>query len=145
MEFCGFLSYINKNQPQVHPCPFPTGPPSCLPPHPTLQPLAEPLFEFPESYSKFPLAICFTMLLSSFISPSPSSSPTVSIGQFSMSVSPLLQHVRSLVGTFEFSVAACGIQILEQGSNLGPLCWKHRILATGPPGSPSNLFFIDQS
>ena len=31
-----------------------------LPPHPILQHVAEPLFEFPESYSKFPLAICFT-------------------------------------------------------------------------------------
>ena len=29
--------------------------PSPSPPHPS-----EPLFEFPESYSKFPLAICFT-------------------------------------------------------------------------------------
>ena len=26
----------------------------------TLHPVAEPLFEFPESYSTFPLAICFT-------------------------------------------------------------------------------------
>ena len=31
-----------------------------LPPHPTLQPVTEPLFEFPESQSKFPLAIYFT-------------------------------------------------------------------------------------
>ena len=29
-------------------------------PSPTLQPVSEALFEFPESYSKFPLAICFT-------------------------------------------------------------------------------------
>ena len=35
-------------------------PPSHLPPHPTLQLVTEPLFEFPESYSKFPLAIYFT-------------------------------------------------------------------------------------
>ena len=55
-EFCGFLSYINKNQPQVHPkCP-----PFHLPPHCTLQPVTEPLFEFPESQSRFPLAIYFT-------------------------------------------------------------------------------------
>ena len=59
-EFCGFLSYINKNQPQAHPCPLLPRPPSHLPPHPTLQPVKEPLFEFPESYSKFPLAIYFT-------------------------------------------------------------------------------------
>ena len=56
-EFCGFLSCINKNQPQVHPRPLPPRPPSYLPPHPTLQPVVEPLFEFPEAYSKFPLAI----------------------------------------------------------------------------------------
>ena len=37
----------------------PSGPPSDFTPHPTLQPVTEPLFEFPESYSKFPLAICF--------------------------------------------------------------------------------------
>ena len=49
-EFCGFLSYINKNQPEVHPCPLP---PIFLPT--TLQPVTEPLFEFPESYSKFPI------------------------------------------------------------------------------------------
>ena len=30
------------------------------PSHPTLQPVTEPLFELPESYSKFPLAIYFT-------------------------------------------------------------------------------------
>ena len=44
----------------MHPCPLPPGPPSHLPPHPTLQPVTEPLFEFAESYSKFPLTICFT-------------------------------------------------------------------------------------
>ena len=38
----------------------PSGPPSDFTPHPTLQPVTEPLFEFPESYSKFPLAIYFT-------------------------------------------------------------------------------------
>jgi len=29
-------------------------------PHPTLQPVTEPLFEFSDSYNKFPLAIYFT-------------------------------------------------------------------------------------
>ena len=33
-----------------------------------------------------------------------------------------------------FSVVARGIQFPNQGSNLGPLCWEHRVLATGPPG-----------
>ena len=35
-------------------------PPSHIPPHPSLQRVTEPLFEFPESYSKFPLATYFT-------------------------------------------------------------------------------------
>ena len=42
-NFVVFLSYINKNQPR---------PSSHLPPHPTLQSVTEPLFEFPESDSK---------------------------------------------------------------------------------------------
>ena len=68
-------------------------PPSRLPPHPTLQPVAEPLFEFPESY---PLAVdftqgvvnfCVTLHISSLL---PSSPPAMSIGLFSVSVSSLL-------------------------------------------------------
>ena len=41
-------------------------PPSHLTPHPILQPVTEPLFEFPKSYSKFPLAIYFTYGVLSF-------------------------------------------------------------------------------
>ena len=37
-------------------------------------------------------------------------------------------------------VVACGIQFPDQGSNLGPLHWEHRVLATGLPGKP--LFII---
>ena len=33
---------------------------------PTLQSVTEPLFEFPESYSKFPLAICLTHGIANF-------------------------------------------------------------------------------
>ena len=33
-------------------------------------------------------------------------------------------------------VVACGIQLPDQGSNLGPLHWELRVLATGPPGKP---------
>jgi len=40
--------------------------PSHLLPHATLQPVAELLFEFPESYSKFPLAIWFTHAIVNF-------------------------------------------------------------------------------
>ena len=71
-------------------------PPSHFPPHPSLQPVTKPLFEFPESYSKFPLAICFTygivnfyVTLSIHLPFSLLSSP-MSIDLFSTSVSPLL-------------------------------------------------------
>ena len=36
-------------------------------------------------------------------------------------------------------VAACGIWFPDQGSNLGPLHWECRVLATGPPGKPQQL------
>ena len=70
-------------------------PPSHQPPHHTLLDITEPLFEFPESYSEFPLAIYFTYGSVSFhvtlsihltLSILPSA---MSIGLFSMSVSPL--------------------------------------------------------
>ena len=75
---CWFLPYININQSWVYICPLPLEPLSHLPPIPPLQ-VTEHGFELPESYSKFPLAICFTygsgcvsMLLSPFVPPSPS-------------------------------------------------------------------------
>ena len=37
----------------------------------------------------------------------------------------------------ELLAAACGIKSPDQGSNLGPLHWELRVLATGPLGSPS--------
>ena len=73
-------------------CFVPMSPPS-LPP--TLQPVTEALFDFPESHSKFPLAACFThgtvnfYVTLSIHLPSPSSPPPMSTGLFSMSVSPL--------------------------------------------------------
>ena len=42
------------------PCPLPPKPSSHLPPHSTVQAVTAPLFEFPESHGKFPLAIYFT-------------------------------------------------------------------------------------
>ena len=80
------------NQPQVYIYPLPPKPPSHLPPHPTLQPVTEPLFEFPESYSKFPLALCFTYGIVNF-------RVTLSIHlPFSLILSP---HVhRSVKGDF---------------------------------------------
>ena len=84
-ESCGFLSYINKNEPWVHSCPHPPDPPSHLPPHPNLQPVTESLFEFPKSYGKFPWAIYFTYGIVNFhvtpshISPSPSSPTRMSM------------------------------------------------------------------
>ena len=49
----------------THVLSFPNLPPNW--PHPTLQPVTEPLFEFPESHSKFPLAIYFTYGIVNFI------------------------------------------------------------------------------
>ena len=74
---CWFLPYINMNQSQVYICPLPFEPPSHLPPISPLCVITEHWFALPESYSKFPLAICFTygsvyvsMLLSPFVPPS---------------------------------------------------------------------------
>ena len=69
-------------------------PPICLP-IPPLQVDTEPLFEFPETYNKFPLAIYFTYGNVSFhvtlsIHLTLSSPLPMSISVFSMSVSPLL-------------------------------------------------------
>ena len=86
------------NLPQVYPCSLPLEHPSHLPPHSTFQVVTEPQFEFPESYSKFPLAIYFTFgnvyfHVTLFIHPTVSffpTTPAVSISLFSMSMSPLL-------------------------------------------------------
>ena len=47
------------NQLYMYICPLPLEPASFLSPRPTGLGCYEPLFEFPESYSKSPLAICF--------------------------------------------------------------------------------------
>ena len=39
------------------------------------------------------------------------------------------------------SVVACRIQFPNQGSDPGPLNWEHRVLTTGPQGSPSSTVF----
>ena len=59
-EFCCFLSNLNMNQPQVYIYPLPFETPSHLPPIPPVQLVTKSLFEFPEPYSKFLLAIYFT-------------------------------------------------------------------------------------
>ena len=38
-------------------------------------------------------------------------------------------------------VLACRIQFPDQGLNLGSLCWKHRVLITGPPGNSPHCSF----
>ena len=72
-------------------------PPSHLPLFPTPLYCTEPQFDFPESYSKFLLAVYFThgsiyasMLLSPFISLYPSPNLTLVHSLFSVSVSPLM-------------------------------------------------------
>ena len=57
MVFCHTLTRISHRYTNVS---------SLLSPYPSLQPVTEPLFEFPESYSKFPLAIYFTYGIVSF-------------------------------------------------------------------------------
>ena len=39
---------------------------------------------------------------------------------------------------------SCGMEdlILDQGWNLGLLCWEHGVLATGPPGKSQGQDFI---
>ena len=39
-----------------------------------------------------------------------------------------------LVEACNVLVAACGIEFLDQGSKLGPLCWEFSVSVTGPPG-----------
>ena len=40
-------------------------------------------------------------------------------------------------------VAAHGVYFPDQGSNLGPLHWEPKVLATGPPGkSPPCIFYF---
>ena len=54
----------------------------------------------------------------------------------------LLQRVGSLVVACGLLVVACEIQFPDQGSNLGPLHWEFRVLATGPPGKSLTSNFI---
>ena len=56
-------SYINMKQPQVYICPLPSESTSHLPSIPTSPGYHRASFEFPESYSKFPLAICLHVLV----------------------------------------------------------------------------------
>ena len=73
---CGFLPYINMNQPWVCMRPLPLGPPSRLPRCPTPLGWHRALAGAPESYSRSPLALCFpngsvhvSTLLSPFVPP----------------------------------------------------------------------------
>ena len=40
---------------------------------------------------------------------------------------------------WDLFVVACGIQFPDQGSNLQPLHWEHRVLATGPPAKSPDM------
>ena len=39
-------------------------------------------------------------------------------------------------------VAACEIEFPDQGWNLGPLHWEHKVLAIGPPVKSLNVIFL---
>ena len=93
-EFC-FLSNLNMNQPQVYIYPLPFEPPSHLSWSHSLQVNTEPLFHFPEPYSKFLLDIYFSHSSVSFqvtcsTHSTLSSLLLMSISLFPMSVAPLL-------------------------------------------------------
>ena len=94
-EFCCFLSNLKMNQPQCTYIPSILNlPPISLPISP-LQVDTESLFEFLESYSKFPLAIYFIYGNVSFhvtlsIHLTLLSPLLMSISLFSVSISPLL-------------------------------------------------------
>ena len=45
-----------------------------------------------------------------------------------------LGYMASLAAALEPTLVACRTYFPDQESNLGPLCWEHRVLATGPPG-----------
>ena len=113
-EFCFFLSNLNMNQPQVYIYPFLWN----LPPHP-LQADTQPLSEFPEPYSNFPLAICFAYGNVSFhvtlsMRLTLSSPLPMSISLFSVSVSPLLPCeyiLQDHVSRFRIYALECGIYL----------------------------------
>ena len=56
-----------------------------------------------------------------------------------------LCHAGSLVGAYELLVAACGIQLADQGFNQGPLHWECGVLAIGPPGKSQSYILSDSS
>ena len=56
-----------------------------------------------------------------------------------------LQHAGSFVVACKELVAACGIQFPDQGLNLGPLLWQHRVLATGPPGKCPKYLVLESN
>ena len=81
-EFFCFLSNLDMNQPSVYIYPFSLEPSSYVLTCPTPPGVTEPWFEFPQSYSKFPLAtyfaygsICVSVLLFPFVPSSPSPTP----------------------------------------------------------------------
>ena len=43
---------------------------------------------------------------------------------------------------FGHNVQQMGSQSPDQGSKLGPLQWKCRVLTTGPPGTSQDFFFL---
>ena len=97
---------------------LPPGPPSHLPPRLTLQPAAEPLLEFPESYSKFPMAICFTNGIVSFC--------------FSLHTAPLLPSshlVQRSVLYVCFSTAALKIEPSVRSLQIPHICVSMRNFA----------------
>ena len=63
--------------------------------------------------------------------------------------SPLILFIwlhQVLVAVCKLLVVACGIWFPDQRLNPGPLCWGHRVLATGPLGkSPDQDFWVSRN
>ena len=84
-------------------------PPSHPPPHPTLQPVTEPLLAFPESHSKFPMAVYFIYGIVNF-------HVTLSIHL----TFPLLpsSHVHRSVLCVCFSISALNVTVLKNRNQI---------------------------
>ena len=62
-------------------------------------------------------------------------------GGFSLSLGKECEKKSILSFFFWTCSMACGISVSDQGLNLGPQEWKHRVLTTGLPGNSQKVSF----
>ena len=63
------------------------------------------------------------------------------LGCFIWNLWSSLWHMASLVVACKLLVVAWGILLADQGLNMGPLHWEHRVLATSWPGKSQQCVF----